>query len=772
MTKNLLLFVLLLAPAPLIFGQLPLPFPQPENTDQPAISVPLQDLETEGARVQAHIEEATKQLTEANQALEVPDAGRGDEDTQALRERVTLLQARIQIGRRHLKIVEEAQAVREEKRQLQEESNAWTGFADAPPFPLDFVEELAKTLKSQQAAIGTDEMRQASFAHGKTLATNELASAEKTFRQTLEALESARTDEAKQQARRQHALSQLSLSVSGEGLAFVRSSERLLEEKLSLHRLREEFARKKLTEALKDIRLTEEGVQARIKTLAKELEVASETLARINTEETTASQRLGKVREHLDGQKETGGIDPVLDLEMQLRQQQLEAIRATLDDVNLRIGYLQAHQGFWRNRLDLHEHWDFAKARTQLDDIATLLKVIEQGITALDLARTETEDFAVESRFAIPELAAPRRALSDAMRERSTQLASTLRSALQLRDFLELWMREIEARDGDMGAVKQVKGWDDVLVGYLKRLWSFELLSVEDTLVVDGERMIEKRPVTIGKVIEAILILTIGLLLASGLARLISRILLPFSAEKWQLRLLIQKILRVGMIALVVVLALVTVKIPLTVFAFLGGAIALGIGFGGKNLLNNFISGFILLGEGTIRPGDRIEIEGTQGIVERIGERSTRVRRFDGVYMLIPNSHFLESSVTNMTLSDQRTRISIHVGVAYGSPTRQVHALLLDIAKAHELVVTAPAPVVVFEDFGDSALIFRLYVWIDFAAQDDYRAVVTDLRHSITERFAESAIAIAFPQRDVHLDAGSPITVRVLSESDAPDENR
>jgi small-conductance mechanosensitive channel len=289
---------------------------------------------------------------------------------------------------------------------------------------------------------------------------------------------------------------------------------------------------------------------------------------------------------------------------------------------------------------------------------------------------------------------------------------------------------------------------------------------------VDGEQMIEQRPVTIGKVIQAILILAIGLLVASGLARLISRIILPFSAKKWQSRLLIQKLLRVGMIAVVVILALVTVKIPLTVFAFLGGAIAIGIGFGAQNLINNFISGFILLGERPIRAGDRIEIEGTRGIVEKIGERCTRVRRFDGVEILIPNSQFLERSVTNITLSDQRMRLTIRVGVAYGSPTRQVHELLLEIAKAHELVLINPEPVVVFEDFGDNALMFCVYFWIDLAAQADFRTVVTELRHTITERFASRGYEIAFPQRDVHLDAKSAIPVKVLVQSDTTGENR
>lgn len=391
--------------------------------------------------------------------------------------------------------------------------------------------------------------------------------------------------------------------------------------------------------------------------------------------------------------------------------------------------------------------------------------MVDEGIAKLDLARAQCEGFEVERRFEVPDLAVPRNALIAAVQERCAQLAPTLRSARQLRALLGLWKDEIEARVGDLGAGQQARGWGEVLLGHLQRFWSFELLSVDDTLLVDGERLVEKRPVSIGKVIEALLILGLGLLAASGLARLISRLLLPFGAHQWQSRLLIQKVLRAGMVLLVVVLALVTVKIPLTVFAFLGGAAALGIAFGAKNLINNFISGFMLLGAGTIRVGDRIEIEGTGGFVEKIGDRATRVRRFDGVDIVIPNSEFLENRVTNMTLSDQRMRTSIQVGVAYGSPTRQVQELLLEIARGHELVVADPAPVVLFEDFGDSALLFRVYIWIDFAAQRDHRTVVTELRHRIVEQFAQHGYEIAFPQRDLHLDAKGPLRIQLLPDS-------
>jgi potassium-dependent mechanosensitive channel len=765
MLRILLIAVCLLIQTSRLYGQLPLlNAEKPEEPEKPEASLPLKDIAAERSRVSAHVEEAVKLLAEAKQPQSTSEAVRNEEDERALQRRFDLFQSRIQVGRRHLKIIDDVQAVRTEKVQLQDEMNGWTGFPSPPPYSLDFVEELGRKLKFNQAAIKTEELRLASFARGKALVTDEFAQAEKTFRKTLEALEETGNDSARQKARRQHALSKLALQANGETVAFVRASEQLIKEKLGLNGLREEFSRRKLKAALQDVRLTREELQERIDGLEKELAEVNTSLAQNNSAETDALQLLEVTQERLAvGRKEKAEPDPVLELELKLIQERLEMLRATIDNVNLHIGYVHSQETFWRQRYELGMKWDFTKARAQVKDIDTTLEIVDGGIKSFFLAQAQVENYVIDSRFANPALASLRDALVQAIAERNTQRQAVQQRAQQLRTFLELWKSEIETRVGDMGASEEAHGWKDVLLDHFLQYWAYELLSVQDTLVVDGERIVEKRPVTIGKVVEAILILTIGLLVASGLSRSISRAILLFSKEKWQGRLLIEKILRLGLTALVVVLALVTVKIPLAVFAFMGGAIALGVGFGAKNLINNFISGFILLGEGTIRAGDRIELDGTLGIVKRIGERSTHVRRVDGVDILIPNSQFLENSVTNLTLSDQRMRLTIEVGVAYGSPTRQVQELLFEIARTHELVAADPAPAVVFQDFGDSALIFRVYVWIDFTAQSDYRAVVTELRHTIAEQFAKMGYEMAFPQRDVHLAAKGPIPVRMVS---------
>lgn len=204
---------------------------------------------------------------------------------------------------------------------------------------------------------------------------------------------------------------------------------------------------------------------------------------------------------------------------------------------------------------------------------------------------------------------------------------------------------------------------------------------------------------------------------------------------------------------LLILATLSLLGIPLTAFAFVSGAIAIGVGFGAQNIINNFISGWILMWERPIKIGDFLELDSTtRGTVEAINTRSTRIRRVDGVHLLVPNSHLLENTVVNWTLIDRLTRNMVRVGVAYGSPVRNVSALIEQAVTEHQHVLPNPAPIVIFEDFGDSALIFETYFWINASAEKDMREIRSDIRFRIDELFASEEIVIAFPQRDIHID--------------------
>jgi len=216
--------------------------------------------------------------------------------------------------------------------------------------------------------------------------------------------------------------------------------------------------------------------------------------------------------------------------------------------------------------------------------------------------------------------------------------------------------------------------------------------------------------------------------------------------------LLLQRIYVIIALIVLAMLVLDLLQVPLSAFAFVSGAIAIGVGFGAQNIINNFISGWILMWERPIRIGDFLEIGDAKGVVETINTRSTRIRRTDGVHMLVPNSQLLENMVVNWTLIDNRTRSIVRVGVAYGSPIRKVEELILRATDDHPDTLDDPKPVVVFEDFGDNALIFDSYFWIDAVSERDLRKVRSEVRFAISDLFDEAGIVIAFPQRDVHLD--------------------
>jgi potassium-dependent mechanosensitive channel len=214
-----------------------------------------------------------------------------------------------------------------------------------------------------------------------------------------------------------------------------------------------------------------------------------------------------------------------------------------------------------------------------------------------------------------------------------------------------------------------------------------------------------------------------------------------------------------------VILSMMVVKIPLTIFAFMGGALAIGAGFGMQNLLKNLISGLMLLFERPFRPGDVVEVGGIRGRIMDIGVRSSHILDANGIETLIPNSTFIEQNVTNWTLSSKSVRIVINVGIAYGSPVKEVNILLLEVADRHGLVLKEPVPQVLFEDFGSDALIFGLYVWVIINPDISWKTIASDLRYMISKTLAENGIVIAFPQRDIHLDTSRPLEVRVLADA-------
>jgi small-conductance mechanosensitive channel len=197
------------------------------------------------------------------------------------------------------------------------------------------------------------------------------------------------------------------------------------------------------------------------------------------------------------------------------------------------------------------------------------------------------------------------------------------------------------------------------------------------------------------------------------------------------------------------------------------GALGIGLGFGLQNIFSNFISGIILLFERPIQVGDAIEINNIWGEVRQINFRSTVVQTYDNATLIIPNSEFISARVTNWSFKDVRVRRHINVGVAYGSNTQLVKSTLLEVAAKTPKVLSNPAPIILFSDFGDNSLIFRLRFWTDV---DNMLLVETDMRFEIDRLFRERGIEISFPQRDLHIrsvDRNVRFDIRSLAQPQA-----
>lgn len=260
---------------------------------------------------------------------------------------------------------------------------------------------------------------------------------------------------------------------------------------------------------------------------------------------------------------------------------------------------------------------------------------------------------------------------------------------------------------------------------------------------------------TIGQVVLVILLLIGGIVVGRKVQGLLAKRLEKTHLQQDAAHAL-ERIVFYTILIVVLMTALSLLHIPLTAFAFISGGIAIGVGFGAQNIINNFISGWILMSERPVRIGDFIEVSGSLGTVETIGNRSTRIRRVDGVHLLVPNSAMLEQTVVNWTLIDQNIRTSVRLGVAYGSDVKLVAKLIRQAIDEHPNILRTPPPIIVFDDFGDSALIFEGFFWCLATAERQLRQIRSDLRFTLTESFAANGITIPFPQRDVHLSmAGS-----------------
>lgn len=291
------------------------------------------------------------------------------------------------------------------------------------------------------------------------------------------------------------------------------------------------------------------------------------------------------------------------------------------------------------------------------------------------------------------------------------------------------------------------------LIAQFKTIWSLELYKSGDSIIYMNQLVI------------ALVVTVIGLSIAKRLSHMIANRVGQVAKLSANTVHLIQRLSFYFIDILVILIALPIAGIPITIFAVMGSAFAIGIGFGAQNLFRNLISGFIIMFEKPIRIGDIVEIADVEGRVTSIGNRTINIKRSDGVDLVVPNHYFIDEIVVNWTREDGAVRATLTVGVAYGSPVQKVKEYLLQVANENAKVLQQPhPPEVLFSDFGDNTLNFEVHFWSNIVRPMDRRRVMSELRFEIDRVFTEAGIVIAFPQRDVHLDTVKPLEVKVLAD--------
>ncbi len=655
--------------------------------------------------------------------------------------------------------VDALQAARERgKQELQ--TLREQGMKEKPPYSLIALDEASDDLDAQvrrgETLEASVEAAEASLDQANVL----YAQREAERRQAKEAAEAASEPAAAPAAQKALRLSQLRSRAAAELVALrllelkrerlarqvQKSHTTLLNERVATMAAAVRFTSDELAE-------TNKGIESRAARLDQDV-------AKLQPELDKAEARWSRDRERLE---RAGAPDAALQQQVDSSRETYQTLQRELAVVEQRRQRLDDLKEVWRRRFAIvngaadaatTSAWrrDAQPALEQLDREARVqqARLLDLRKEALALGARIAD--AAESGQDVRALRAQQQSLQNLIDTSEANLTSLQVTQRQYQRLL----REIQSRIGSRSLGERVSAlWAAAGVA-----WRYELTSIDD------------HSVTAGKVFIALVLLVVGLRFAGVLSRYFGHRVLPRLGVPSGAATAFESITYYLAVVAVVLFALRAVNIPLTAFTIIGGALAIGLGFGSQNIVNNFISGLILLVERPISVGDLVEIEGVLGSVEAIGARSTRVRTFENTHVLVPNSFFLENKVLNWTLSDHIVRGCVVVGVAYGSPTREVARLLLQAAGEHRNVVGWPEPIVRFKDFGDNALLFHVYFWIQ--PLEEIWSTESDVRFRVDELFRGAGITISFPQRDVHLDTLKPLDVRLVpaSPSEAPTKRR
>ncbi len=629
------------------------------------------------------------------------------------------------------------------------------GLSEPPPYNLSFAASLQDAVTSEQRHLEGIKTEIASIEGERESAKERLAEAQRARRAAKEAA-TQNSDPA--------ATQRLTWMLNRSKL-----EERFHQAAADARRLRHTMATTEL--ALNEKRLTHLETKAGavlVHTQFTEAEL-KERLDEVATRRQAIEDSLPKLREthqNLDGlrNKARDGLQQAITdeekasrtAELAMHTLQVETATRNVELAEKKLLLLDTEKQLWERRFAVWQGADDGDLGVWKADATQVLEELKrdrevQESRLLDVRATTLEREKILAEWA--GAAEGKRIVEEkikTLREREAILNGYLSTLLPLEQFTDRLLLEIGR---ELDKVSLGERWARYR-RVASTVWNYEVFAYEDGAV------------TVRKMVIAFLVLTIGFLFTGKVCRGLRMVLLARTRINENAAAAVEKLFYYLAIILILLYTLNLVNIPLTLFAFFGGAIAIAVGFGAQHIINNFISGFILMLERPIRIGDLVEVDGVHGIIQHVGARSTRLLTSQNIHLLIPNSSLLENTVVNWTLSGEKYCTKVSVGVSYGSPTERVAELILEAAANSQYVLDAPKPQVFFTDFGDNALGFDVHFWIKMRRIMDKRRAESEIRFEIDRLFAANGICIAFPQRDLHLDTTRPLEIRLVKEEE------
>lgn len=673
---------------------------------------------------------------------------------------------------RSLKNLPLATDARKDLEQSRAEDKDWSGFSEKPPYSILMLDELLNERDAAKAKLSSREATLHNIERLVASSIEETKAAEAALGESMLAAQRASGDV---------------MEAARWRLEAARAKSRLMATRTRLLQIGGDSLRDRIEAAKLDLSLLERKVRvirenARFSDadLAKIRKITDERKAAISKESAAVSKRLksaisarSEAKDALDAlASSTADSGPAVfaKFKLEVREDCVESLQSLVEGLEGLAQLESINLKAYQDRKDLLDATaqparDAALAAItgHLEHLNAWASVLtnEKSTSAADLSKFDSRQASLttdDPRFGL---------INDQRTLKSEKLAMIERlsqTVAQQRKLLKRWVAEYSPKPVEEGLFPRISAFAAASWTTAKKVWSFEVMHFDNSMEVDGEIVAGKIPVTLGMLLRAILFFAIGYWICSRIANHIQRKLIRngYMMDAQAKTLRNWAMIVVGLFLVLGTLAFL--RIPLTVFAFFGGALAIGLGFGLQTLIKNFISGIIVLVERKVRVGDILDVDGIVGTVVEVNTRSSVIRSPDDVETMIPNSAFLENRVTNWTLSNPRMRRLVRVGVAYGSSPQMVMDVLTESAGRHGLVCKNPAPFAILEDFGDSALVFCLYYWIDMGSPASPIVVASDLRLMIEKRFHELGIIVPFPQRDVNFGSGAPITVRIAPE--------